>query len=107
MIVIGMLYMDDCPQGEYIPVYLLVGGECYIVLVSQIDAAGDDLWLGFKFIDSTDSRQVNDEWMWILILVGERDNRSLLWTNAFHRIDNTLSFRIRSSHIQSYLINKQ
>lgn len=43
MIVIGMLYMDDCPQGEYIPVYLLVGGECYIVLVSQIDAAGDDL----------------------------------------------------------------
>lgn len=41
MIVIGMLYMDDCPQGEYIPVYLLVGGECYIVLVSQIDA-GDD-----------------------------------------------------------------
>lgn len=59
MIVFGMLYMYDCPQGEYIPVYLLVGGECYILLLSQI-GAGCDLWLGFKFIDSTDSRQVND-----------------------------------------------
>lgn len=28
MIVFGTLYMSDCPQGEYIPVYLLVGGEC-------------------------------------------------------------------------------
>lgn len=27
MIVFGMLYMYDCPQGQYIPVYLLVGGE--------------------------------------------------------------------------------
>ncbi|XP_020278421.1 uncharacterized protein LOC109852048 [Pseudomyrmex gracilis] len=26
MIVIGGLYLYDCPQGEYIPVYLLVGG---------------------------------------------------------------------------------
>lgn len=41
MIVFGMLYMYDCPQGEYIPVYLLVGGECYIVLLSQIGAGCD------------------------------------------------------------------
>lgn len=26
MIVMGSLYLHDCPQGEYIPVYLLVGG---------------------------------------------------------------------------------
>ncbi|KAJ8680380.1 hypothetical protein QAD02_016167 [Eretmocerus hayati] len=26
MIVIGGLYLYDCPQGEYIPIYLLVGG---------------------------------------------------------------------------------
>ena len=26
MIIIGGLYLYDCPQGEYIPVYLLVGG---------------------------------------------------------------------------------
>uniref|UniRef100_A0A182J056 Uncharacterized protein n=1 Tax=Anopheles atroparvus TaxID=41427 RepID=A0A182J056_ANOAO len=26
MIVFGTLYLYDCPQGEYIPVYLLVGG---------------------------------------------------------------------------------
>ena len=26
MIVMGLLYLYDCPQGEYIPVYLLVGG---------------------------------------------------------------------------------
>lgn len=26
MMVIGGLYLYDCPQGEYIPVYLLVGG---------------------------------------------------------------------------------
>lgn len=26
MIVLGTLYLYDCPQGEYIPVYLLVGG---------------------------------------------------------------------------------
>ncbi|PSN55101.1 hypothetical protein C0J52_01871 [Blattella germanica] len=26
MIVIGSIYLYDCPQGEYIPIYLLVGG---------------------------------------------------------------------------------
>lgn len=26
MMIIGALYLYDCPQGEYIPVYLLVGG---------------------------------------------------------------------------------
>lgn len=26
MMVIGGIYLYDCPQGEYIPVYLLVGG---------------------------------------------------------------------------------
>ncbi|KAG8234951.1 hypothetical protein J437_LFUL015519 [Ladona fulva] len=26
MIVIGSMYFNDCPQGEYIPVYLVVGG---------------------------------------------------------------------------------
>ncbi|XP_045480164.1 transmembrane protein 272-like [Harmonia axyridis] len=26
MITIGVIYMHDCPQGEYIPVYLVVGG---------------------------------------------------------------------------------
>ncbi|GJQ86648.1 hypothetical protein Trydic_g15750 [Trypoxylus dichotomus] len=26
MIVMGLIYLHDCPQGEYIPVYLLVGG---------------------------------------------------------------------------------
>lgn len=26
MMVVGGLYLHDCPQGEYIPVYLLVGG---------------------------------------------------------------------------------
>ncbi|XP_046394789.1 transmembrane protein 272-like [Ischnura elegans] len=26
MIVIGAMYFNDCPQGEYIPVYLVVGG---------------------------------------------------------------------------------
>lgn len=26
MIVFGSIYLYDCPQGEYIPVYLLVGG---------------------------------------------------------------------------------
>uniref|UniRef100_A0A1B6CG79 Uncharacterized protein n=1 Tax=Clastoptera arizonana TaxID=38151 RepID=A0A1B6CG79_9HEMI len=26
MIVIGSMYLYDCPQGEYIPIYLLVGG---------------------------------------------------------------------------------
>ncbi|CAH1102346.1 unnamed protein product [Psylliodes chrysocephalus] len=26
MIVMGSIYLHDCPQGEYIPVYLLVGG---------------------------------------------------------------------------------
>jgi hypothetical protein len=26
MMVIGGLYLYDCPQGEYIPIYLLVGG---------------------------------------------------------------------------------
>ncbi|KAJ9576261.1 hypothetical protein L9F63_006860, partial [Diploptera punctata] len=26
MIVIGAIYLYDCPQGEYIPIYLLVGG---------------------------------------------------------------------------------
>lgn len=26
MIVVGSLYMNQCPQGEYIPVYLIVGG---------------------------------------------------------------------------------
>ncbi|XP_069703193.1 transmembrane protein 272-like isoform X2 [Periplaneta americana] len=26
MIVIGSIYLHDCPQGEYIPIYLLVGG---------------------------------------------------------------------------------
>lgn len=27
MIVMGSIYLHDCPQGEYIPVYLLVGGK--------------------------------------------------------------------------------
>lgn len=27
MIVMGLIYLHDCPQGEYIPVYLLVGGK--------------------------------------------------------------------------------
>ncbi|CAH0560767.1 unnamed protein product [Brassicogethes aeneus] len=31
MIVMGSLYLNDCPQGEYIPVYLLVGGIFGIV----------------------------------------------------------------------------
>lgn len=26
MMIVGGLYLYDCPQGEYIPVYLLVGG---------------------------------------------------------------------------------
>lgn len=26
MIVMGSIYLHECPQGEYIPVYLLVGG---------------------------------------------------------------------------------
>nr|XP_023029828.1 uncharacterized protein LOC111517784 isoform X2 [Leptinotarsa decemlineata] len=26
MIIMGSIYLHDCPQGEYIPVYLLVGG---------------------------------------------------------------------------------
>lgn len=26
MIVMGLVYLHDCPQGEYIPVYLIVGG---------------------------------------------------------------------------------
>ncbi|XP_022901730.2 transmembrane protein 272-like [Onthophagus taurus] len=26
MIVMGLIYLHECPQGEYIPVYLLVGG---------------------------------------------------------------------------------
>lgn len=26
MMIIGGVYLYDCPQGEYIPVYLLVGG---------------------------------------------------------------------------------
>lgn len=29
MIVMGSIYLHDCPQGEYIPVYLLVGGKYY------------------------------------------------------------------------------
>lgn len=29
MIVIGSMYLYQCPQGEYIPVYLLVGGEYF------------------------------------------------------------------------------
>lgn len=31
MIVMGLVYLHDCPQGEYIPVYLLVGGIFGIV----------------------------------------------------------------------------
>lgn len=31
MIVVGSVYLHECPQGEYIPVYLLVGGEFYIL----------------------------------------------------------------------------
>ncbi|KAJ8945446.1 hypothetical protein NQ318_009904 [Aromia moschata] len=31
MIVMGSIYLHDCPQGEYIPVYLLVGGIFGIV----------------------------------------------------------------------------
>nr|CAI5868793.1 unnamed protein product [Callosobruchus analis] len=31
MIVMGAIYLHDCPQGEYIPVYLLVGGIFGIV----------------------------------------------------------------------------
>lgn len=27
MIVMGSIYLHECPQGEYIPVYLLVGGK--------------------------------------------------------------------------------
>jgi len=27
MIVMGSIYLYDCPQGEYIPIYLLVGGK--------------------------------------------------------------------------------
>lgn len=27
MVVIGSMYLNQCPQGEYIPVYLLVGGK--------------------------------------------------------------------------------
>lgn len=27
MIAIGSIYLYDCPQGEYIPIYLLVGGK--------------------------------------------------------------------------------
>lgn len=27
MIVMGSVYLRECPQGEYIPVYLLVGGK--------------------------------------------------------------------------------
>ncbi|XP_076245404.1 uncharacterized protein LOC143185955 isoform X1 [Calliopsis andreniformis] len=30
MIVIGGIYLNDCPQGEYIPIYLLVGGAIAI-----------------------------------------------------------------------------
>lgn len=31
MIVMGSVYLRECPQGEYIPVYLLVGGK-HVVL---------------------------------------------------------------------------
>jgi hypothetical protein len=27
MIAMGSVYLYDCPQGEYIPIYLLIGGE--------------------------------------------------------------------------------
>lgn len=27
MIAMGSIYLYDCPQGEYIPIYLLIGGE--------------------------------------------------------------------------------
>lgn len=30
MIVMGSVYLRECPQGEYIPVYLLVGGKSAI-----------------------------------------------------------------------------
>lgn len=33
MIVMGSIYLHDCPQGEYIPIYLLVGGKWFIVLI--------------------------------------------------------------------------
>ena len=33
MIVMGSIYLYDCPQGEYIPIYLLVGGKWFIVLI--------------------------------------------------------------------------
>nr|CAD7401575.1 unnamed protein product [Timema cristinae] len=32
MIVIGAIYLNDCPQGEYIPIYLLVGVGCTVIL---------------------------------------------------------------------------
>lgn len=32
MIVMGSIYLHECPQGEYIPVYLLVGGNYAITL---------------------------------------------------------------------------
>lgn len=31
MIIIGGIYLYDCPQGEYIPIYLLVGGVFSII----------------------------------------------------------------------------
>lgn len=34
MIAIGALYLNECPQGEYIPIYLLVGG--IFVLLNQV-----------------------------------------------------------------------
>jgi hypothetical protein len=29
MIAMGSVYLHDCPQGEYIPIYLLIGGEWF------------------------------------------------------------------------------
>lgn len=36
MIVMGSIYLHDCPQGEYIPVYLLVGGMYIIFTVLKM-----------------------------------------------------------------------
>lgn len=32
MIIMGLLYMNSCPIGEYIPVYLIVGGKYIAIL---------------------------------------------------------------------------
>jgi hypothetical protein len=36
MLVVGAVYFNDCPVESHIPIYLIVGGEIFAILIQRL-----------------------------------------------------------------------